>query len=425
MGPIDEAAGVILIVLLILLILFYFRGGFRRRICYNLQNTPETQDLHFYAVVTGLTSSLPSQAEVIEFFVKPEEIYAARQKAIRSAQQSIHFETFYVTPGRRADEFAVAVMERARAGVKVQMIVDHLGSVSMPDRYWRSLRSAGVEVGFFRRFSWRAPFDYNERTHRKLLLVDGQLALIGGAGISDAWDGEGDTGSNAPWRDFEVQYRGPIVNLLEGVFMENWANVGGTLDLSPQIFREIPAQGSVAFVTTGNFSLEDSSLRVLFHVSISAARRRLWIASPYFVPDFYTKKALIKAYKNGVDVRILTMGPYNDKSVIYYAARENYQDLLANDIQIYEYQPNMMHAKAFLVDDQWVSHGSTNVDERSFFQNDEMNISMSDRTLAQAVERFLLESFEHSKLITLESWKQRSVWQQFQGRFGLLFRQLL
>jgi cardiolipin synthase A/B len=409
-----DLLGMVILVLLPALVLIpYFRGTFRRKIAYRMVNVPDTQERNFFLALAGLATSLPTQAQPTDFFVEADAIYAARLAAIRSAQRTIHFETFYMTPGRRADEFAIAISERARSGVKVQLIIDCHGSSSLPKRYWQSLR-----------FSWLAPLDYNARTHRKLLLIDGKVALIGGAGVSDDWDGKSDTGSDARWRDFEVRYEGAIVSLLEGIFMESWATVGGTLDLGTEVFRDPAPRGQTAFVTTGSFSIQNSSLRILFHASILAAQKRLWLASPYLVPDHNTRKALLEARARGVDVRVLTMGKHNDKPFVYYTARELYRDLIEAGVQIYEYQPNMMHGKVLLVDDRWISHGSTNVDERSFFINDELNVSISDPELAKQIEKFMLTSFSNSVRVTVDQWRQRPWSQRVRGQFGLIFRQM-
>ncbi|MBE9182192.1 cardiolipin synthase B [Oculatella sp. LEGE 06141] len=417
--------GIILATILAVLLVVYIRGGFRRKIQYKMRNVPGPEEPHFFRALVGLATSIPTQTYPTDFFVEADAIYAARQQAIREAERSIHFETFYMTPGRRADEFAIALMERARSGVSVQVVADEHGAKAMPTRYWQQLRSAGVEVGFFRSFDWKAPLDYHLRTHRKMLLIDGRVALIGGAGVSDEWDGKGKlTKSQTPWRDFEVRYEGAIVNVLEGVFMENWANSGQTLDLSPAIFEEFRDGGKPAFVTTGNFSLDDSSPRILYHTCIEAAKQRIWVASPYFVPDRYTQDVLMAASQRGVDVRVLTMGVLNDKPIVYHTARELYHRMLLKGVGIYEYQPSMLHAKVLFVDGRWISHGSTNLDQRSFFQNDEMNVSTNDANLVQWIEQFLTESFANSRHITLEEWQRRSLLEKIRGKVGLLFRQL-
>lgn len=417
---IDAISIAVLVLLLTIFAAMYVRGSFRPKPAFRITNVPNTADPTFFLAIAGLTTSLATQAQPVGFFVEADEIYAARLAAIRRAKRTLHFETFFVTPGRRANDFAAAVCDRARAGVKVRLIMDYHGSHTLPKDYWRSLRSAGVEFGFFRRFAWQAPLDYNARTHRKLLLIDGEEALVGGAGVSDMWDGK----PGAPWRDFEVHYRGPIVTLLEGVFMENWVSVDGSIDLSADVFRPHPPAGQTAFVTTGSFSLESSALRLLFHTSMAAAKQRLWIASPYLVPDASTRDVLIQACQRGIDVRILTMGKRNDKPYVYLSARELYGELLKAGVKIFEYQPNMMHAKLLLVDDRWVSHGSTNVDERSFFINDELNVSISDFDLASKMEQFLISSFANSLNVTFDRWRRRPLLQRIQGRIGLLFRQL-
>lgn len=415
----------VVVALLLLLFGLYLRGAFRENVKYRIQNVPDPEDEHFPTAIAGIANSLLTKGQATGMWIEADAIYASRLDLISRAQRTIHFETFFMTPGRRADEFAAAIIERAQAGVQVKLVIDCYGSKSLPKTYWKRLRAAGVEVRFFREFSWRAPLDFNARTHRKLLLIDGKEASIGGAGVSDDWDGRQDSGEYAPWRDFEAQFEGPIVSVLEGIFMENWASVGGTVNLSREVIQNSSQEGSLAFVTAGNFSMRESTLRMLFHTSILAAKQRLWLSSPYFVPEANIRNALLEAKRNGVDVRILTMGPRTDKPFVYYVARELYKEMLIEGIQICEYQPSMLHAKALLVDDRWVSMGSTNVDPRSFFENDELNVSLRDPRLIKEIEHFFLESFERSRCISLTHWRKRPIWQRVQGQVGLLFGNLL
>jgi len=403
----------------------YLGGTFRRRIIYRLKHAPKLSETRFPFVITSLSDSLTTSGHLTGFWVEADEIFAARLNAIHQAKHSIHFETFFMTPGRRADAFAEAIAQKAQAGVEVLFIADHYGAHGFPSSYWRRLRRSGVEVRFFHPFSWRSPLDYLERTHRKLLLIDSEQALIGGAGISDHWDGRKEAGEKAPWLDFEIALRGPIVSVLEGTFMQHWTYVGGVADVGDRVIRATTPEPSSIYVIPGDPSYRNSSVTALFHISFQAAQERIWLASPYLLPNDELQQDLIDADRRGVDVRILTMGHYNDKPYVYYASRERYLPLLEAGIKLYEYQPSMLHAKLMVVDGSWVSVGSANLDPRSLFRNDELNLSMQDADLCDRMEAFFLRALDASHLITVSQWKQRPYWQRLIGRTGLLFQRQL
>jgi cardiolipin synthase len=408
-----------------LLLALYLRGAFRKRVTYHIVEAPSTHDERFPHILEGLSGSLDTSGDPTDFWVEADAIFGARLAAIRKAQENIQFETFYMTPGRRADEFADALIERARAGVHVQFLVDKNGSNKLKDDYWDRLRQGGVEVRFFRCFTWRSPLDYFSRTHRKLLIIDGQCALVGGAGISDDWDGRREIGDAAPWLDFEIRFEGHVVGVLAGIFMQDWSAEGGALDLGRDIFREARnSQGPLMYVTTGSFSIESSPIKMLFHVSIHAARQRVWIASPYFLPEPSTRRALLDACKRGVDVRVLTMGPANDRGAVYKAARESYAELIEGGIQIFEYQPAMMHAKAILVDDGWASTGSANFDPLSFFHNNELNVSDADQRTRRHLDAFFDRAFSRSEQVTMAAWQRRPLGDKLIGKAVASFRMI-
>ncbi len=403
----------------------YLRGAFRPEPEYKITASPTIEDPRFPLSIVSLTNALPTYGRMTGFWDNVDDIYTARNAAIRSAQRSIRFETYFMTPGRRADEFAAALIERAQAGVEVQMLIDDFGTNSLPDEYWQQLRNAGVEVRFFRQFDWRAPLKYNSRTHRKLLIIDSQQVLIGGAGVSDDWDGDPDIGDTAPWLEFEVSYEGQVASLLEGNFFQNWAYTGGELNLGPDTIPAKPNEGAPLFVTNDTSTLSESTIRLLFQISFLGAKERVWIGSPYFIPEANTRQALIQAKQNGVDVRVLTMSSRNDKPIVRYAARENYEELLAAGIQICEYQPSMMHAKLALVDSSWVSTGSANFDPRSYFHNDELNISTQKPELIENVASFFEDAIAKSHCLTYAEWQQRPLTERVMGQLGLIAKPLL
>ncbi|WP_414545564.1 phospholipase D-like domain-containing protein [Nostoc sp. CCY0012] len=425
--------GSIIFLLVFVLVLLYLRGSFREDVEYKIINVPSVEDTRFPLLLVGLTNAVTTNGQLTGFWVGPDDIYAARLEAIRNAKRTIRFETYYMTPGRRADDFATALIERIQAGVKVQILVDDYGTKAIKDKYWQRLRKAGVQVQFFRKFNWRSPLEYNSRTHRKLLLLDSQQAMLGGAGVSDQWDGDPDISDGlrrsvargAPWLDMEISYSGEIASILEGQFMQNWAYVGGTVDLGQDLIQPQPESGTTLYIKDSTSQLNESTMRMLFQVSLLAARERIWISSPYFLPDVNTRNILMRARKNGVDVRILTMGRKNDKPLTYFASRELYDKLLQVGVQICEYQPSMNHAKVILIDNHWVSAGSANFDPRSYIHNDELNVSTNIPELINKVDSFFENALINSRYITHLHWKNRSVSERIKGRLGLIFKPLL
>ena len=403
----------------------YLAGAFRATQDYAIANIPSLHDPRFALSIEGLANSADTTGHLVGFWPTVDEIYAARTAAIAQAQHLIQYETYYMTPGRRANAFAEAITDRALAGVKIQLLLDHQGTSKMPQIYWRRLRNLGVDIRFFRQPNWRAPLEYNARSHRKLLIIDGERVYIGGAGISDCWDGTEFAHDTCGWADFELAYEGEVVSLLQGKFMQNWACTGGDIDLKEGLHAAKKVGTTTLFITDNASTLNESSIRLLIQMQILTATQRLWIGSPYFVPDHNTTACLIQACKKGVDVRILTMGAATDKTMVHLASRELYGPLLRAGVKICEHQPSMMHAKFVLVDDDWVSTGSANFDPRSYFHNDELNISGAYPELAQKVEQFFFNALENSLCLTPETWQQRPMAQKIQGQIALLFRNLL
>jgi cardiolipin synthase len=399
---------------------FYLQGHLTPRASLKFGELPGVEAPHFPDAIASLTNSIATSGRVTQAWNKPEDYFQARLDAIKGAEKVIRFETFYMTPGRRADDFAAALIERAKAGVKVQLLVDAAGA-ALPEDYWTQLEAAGVEVRKYHPFEWRSPLRYNARTHRKMLVVDGRLAITGGAGVSDLWDGNPRRGERAPWVDWEFQLEGPVVSTLEGVFMQHWSALGGSVSLPPQV--EAPRPGDTPMlVTAGDPADDESAVRLLYQATLRAAKKRLWIASPYFLPDASARQTLIEARKRGIDVRVLTEGPLNDKPYAYHAMREQYGDLLTAGVLIAEHQPSFMHAKALLIDDRWVCLGSANFDPRSFHQNDELNFSVLDPALAGQVEAFFRDGFANSKNIEREDWQARPGQDRVMGRAAWWFR---
>lgn len=405
------------------LLVLYLAGGFQRPSVVSLEVPTDVSEQRRQRLLQGLTSSIAVSGRPTSFWSDIDAIYRARLELTRSATQSIDFETYIITPGRRADAFADAIVERAEAGVRVRILADAFGSRKMPDHYWQRLRTSGVQVSLYRPFDWRAPLTYNARTHRKLLLVDGRKAMIGGAGVSDQWDGEPDR-DRSPWRDLEIALEGPVVTVLEGLFLQNWIletrEVGLAVPTAPPASSDEPL-----LLTRGSFSLQSSNLGTLYHFHLATAQRRVWLAAPYFLPNASVYQGLLDAARRGLDVRVLTMGEKNDKAFVYRASRRLYGPLLRAGVRIYEYQPGMMHAKAVMVDHNRVIAGSANLDARTLLLNDELVVSYRSPWLGDRVEAFFEQSFSRSHRVELEEWRSEAWHEKLMGESALLLHRFL
>jgi len=407
---------------LIIFIGFYLRGAFREPIIYKAKNAPSPDDPEYPFLLASLTNSFITRGTITDFWNEASQIQSARLEAIAKAQQTINFETFFMTPGKRADDFAAALAERASAGVEVRLVVDHYGTKDIADKYWGRLRNAGVKVVFFNDFNWKAPLDYAGRTHRKLLLIDGEFGLVGGAGISDLWDGVEKNDDTQPWLDVEMRIEGEIIGILEGVFSQHWTFGNATADLSQHRFSAFKAKdrqqsadedkdrGDLMLAIPGaNPRIQFSPIKAFKYNNLICARKRIWLASPYFLPDDNSIDLLVAAKQDGVDVKILTTSARSDKKPVYYASYEHYGNLLKGGVEIYEFQPSMTHAKLLLIDDLWATTGSANFDPRSFSHNEELDICSAQPILVEGIRATFEKGFAQSKRISYQEWQQRSL----------------
>jgi cardiolipin synthase len=359
----------------------------------------------FVRLVAAVSDSEVHQADEIEVLTNGSSFYAAELAAVEMARVSAHIEVFIFQPSRIAECFIKALTARARSGVKVRIAIDAIGSLPTPDAYFAELRAAGGSVVRYQPIRWYTLKRFNNRTHRDLIIVDGKVGFIGGAGVSAHWD-EGE----APWRDTMVRVTGGVVTGLQTCFIENWLEATGEILAGPDSFpvRPAPNRGSPALVVISAPSPARSSrARVLFQLLLATARHSIDINSPYFLPDKSARAELMRAARRGVRVRVITPGPANNHPIARRASRRRYGDLINSGVEIYEYQPGMIHAKVLVVDGTWSVVGSTNFDSRSFDLNDEVNLAAMDAQLASR----LLDDFENdvaaSRRITYEEWHRR------------------
>ena len=344
----------------------------------------------------------------VEILANGDATYPRLWADLRAARQTITLQLYYCRPGRMADELKVILTERARAGVKVLLLRDAFGAQELTKEYISGLESAGVEVCDFRPTHWYELHKAQNRSHIRIVVIDGCIAYTGGFGIDDQWWGDGRRKES--WRDTNVRFQGPAVAQHQAIFVAGWAEAAQDLLIGPTMFPPAPAEppGTVLAAsvhcapTVGSTASERLSA-----VTITCARKTLWIANAYFIPDDDFRKMLVASAQRGVDVRILTTGPRTDTWVTLYASHARYEQLLAGGVRIFEYQPSMMHAKAIVADGLWSIVGTMNFDNRSFALNDESVVTAWDAGVASKLEELFLADLEYAREITLEEWQRR------------------
>jgi cardiolipin synthase len=315
----------------------------------------------------------------ITTLVNGEQIFPAMLSAIRSAQHTINFETYVFWEGHVARDFVEALADRARAGVKVNVIIDALGTHKLGKENVNRMRDAGVNVFKYHTILWIDPRRYNYRTHRKLLIIDGKEAFIGGVGIADEWAGNGQ--GKGKYRDNQYKVTGPVVAQLQGAFVSLWLRSKGDLLYGPDYFPPLTATGDYPAQTV-NSSTWDGNLDFMYRLAIASAQKTLRIENAYFLPDKLIRDELTAAAKRGVKVEILVPGDWIDSKLIKMASKKHYPELLKAGVKVYQYQKAMLHVKLMIVDDVFVSVGSGNFDNRSTRLNAEANLNVHDARFA-------------------------------------------
>lgn len=335
-----------------------------------------------------------------------DEIFPAMLDAIRNAKKTVLFETYIYWSGDIGRRFADALLERARAGVKVHVLVDWVGSAKMDESLVAEMERGGVEFKRFQPLRWYNLGRLNNRTHRKLLIIDGQVGFTGGVGIADVWLGNAQ--SPYHWRDSHFRVEGPVVAQMQGVMLDNWVKTTGRVLHGADYFPPLKPAGehrAQMFSSSPNGGSE--SMLTMYLLSITAAVKSIDIAASYFVPDELTRATLMEAVKRGVRVRIIAPGKYIDTAIVRRASRGLWGELLEAGIEIHEYQPTMYHTKVMIVDGLLVSVGSTNFDDRSFRLNDEANLNVYDAGFAARQTEVFEADLKKSKRVTVAAWDDR------------------
>ncbi len=346
-----------------------------------------------------------------------DEIFPAMLQAIRAAKTTITFESYIYWAGDTGREFAQALAERARSGVKVHVLLDWVGSAKMDGALLDTMKSAGVQIHKFHPPHWSHLGRLNNRTHRKLLVIDGRIGFTGGVGIAPLWTGNAQDPDH--WRDTHFQVEGPVVAQMQAVFLDNWIKVSGEVLHGAAYFPPLtPAGAGLAQMFSSSPSGGSESMQLMYLLAITAATRSIDLSAAYFVPDGLTSDALVAAMKRGVKLRIVVPGPHIDSETVRSASRARWGDLLAAGAQIAEYQPTMYHCKVMVVDGLLVSVGSTNFDNRSFRLNDEATLNVLDTEFAAQQTRIFDDDLKHARLVGLAEWRARPWRERLAERFA-------
>jgi cardiolipin synthase len=365
----------------------------------------------FYPTLAAHTDAAIVSGNRVELLFNGDQIFPAMLEAIRSAQKSITYQQYLYEDGAIAHEMAEAFAERCRGGVQVKILLDSLGSSSLPQDIPDLWKKSGCQLEWFERikvFQFITPWEllnYNHRSHRRILVVDGKIGFTGGHAVSDAWTGDGRTPEH--WRQTDVRVEGPIVQQLQAAFVESWRRTTGNVLGDSSYFPALDLPGKVYAQIVKSSPLSGSfGTYLLFLLSITSAQKSIHIANPYFFPDIRIEEALINAVKRGVKVVVLTPEK-GDHAATSSASHGGLGPFLLGGVEIYEYKPALMHDKAMVVDGVWATVGSANLDYRSLAINEEINLVVYDAAFAGQLEKSFQEDLKYSKKLTYEAWNSR------------------
>ena len=381
----------------------YRRAGGRG---FDIIDAPPVGSPEFARLIEALTGAPLRLGNRVEVLRNGCRIFPAMLDAISKAESTIDFATYAYWTGDIAPEFANALCDRAKAGVEVNVLLDAVGASKMDRSLVDDLERSGATVEWFRPPHWYALEKINNRTHRKILVVDGSVAFTGGVGIAEEWTGDCEDPDH--WRDTHVRVEGPVARDILGGFLENWAEARRSILTG----RHLPSvegfdDGVRAQVTRSSAKKGSTEAEQLFYTTIESAREKLWITTAYFAPRQAFVDILKDAVQRGVDVRLIVNGPHIDHALVRRAGHISFGELLEAGVRIFEYQRTMLHAKVTVVDGVWSSIGSINFDNRSFALNDELNLSMQDEGVAREFEAHFEQDLADSMELTAESWSER------------------
>ncbi|WP_370653270.1 phosphatidylserine/phosphatidylglycerophosphate/cardiolipin synthase family protein [Lacisediminimonas sp.] len=407
---------------LIALVIVNFQGGETEFEPIDRQySTDDPQFLRSLGVMLGPPIVAGNRFDALQ---NGDQIFPAMLEAIGNAKRTICFETYIYWSGDIGQRFAQAFAQRARAGVKVHVLLDWVGSSKIDDSLIDMMRAAGVEVRYYHPLRWYQLGRINNRTHRKLLIVDGRVGFTGGVGIAQEWTGSGQ--DPAHWRDSHFRVEGPVTAQMQAVFMDNWIKTTGRVLHGEDYFPDLQAVGTgAAQVFSSSADGGSDSMQQMYLLSIVAASRSIDLAMAYFVPDQVSRAALVAALRRGVRLRIIVPGPHMDAEAVRQSSRGLWGELLRAGAIIAEYQPTMYHCKVMIVDQLLVSVGSTNFDDRSFKLNDEANLNIYDAEFAHQQTVIFEQDLEKSRPVTLQKWENRPILEKAREGLAALLQPVL
>lgn len=387
---------------------------FTPHIPFHIEADVDAESDHFVHVLESTCQTHLEPGNRVEILTDGDAFYPAMLDAIRNARETVNMECYIFKKGEIGERFIDALAERARAGVRVSLVMDAIGSFGAYRRSARPLRAAGCRVEPYQRFNWYRLSRLNNRTHRELLVVDGTVAFVGGAGVADWW---AQSRRRKPmWRDMMARIEGPVVSDIQGILAENWMECCGEILTGPETYKpHKKADDVAAFAIKSSPADRSTASRALFQTLIEGANASVQIQTPYFLPDKAFRAALRRTAGRGVQIAVIVPGSHTDQHWVRLASRRNYGSMLRVGIKIYEYEPGMTHVKALLVDKLWAVIGTTNLDNRSFEHNDEVNVAMRDRGITARLLRDFECDCARSREITYDEWRCRPLWEKLIG----------
>ncbi len=409
----------ILVIVIILLLLIIWSIKQHREPRLNIHTDAPLVDL--LPSLAGLTHATIVKGNAVDVF-ENGAFFDALLADMRNAKRSLHFETYLWEEGEISRRVTAALAERARAGVRVRVLADASGCDRMGEAAPRELRAAGCDLRMFHKRHWRKIGLQNERDHRKLVVLDGRVAFIGGHCIKDNW--LGDAQDKEHFRDLSVRLRGPIVQAAQSTFSENWVEESGELFTGDDVFPEIEPQGDVAAHIARVKPMGSApAVKILYHLVICMARKRILIQNPYFLPSLPAIEALGEAVARGVDVRVMVpAATASDMPLVQHAAHRNFDKLLAAGVRLFEYQKTLLHQKVITVDGVWCAIGSSNFDDRSLEINDEISAGFRHEGLATQLEQIFLRDMQQCVELKAGQWAKRGLWHRWRDNASYLLK---
>lgn len=421
----SESLRIVAVIAILAICVMVLVGLFAPGLRYSLVNpiAVPIDSAAFLNELEPLVNSKITRNNEIEVIENGDHFYPAELEAMRQARHSVNIEAYIFHKGKLTDEVLQVLTERARVGVHVNLVLDAAGSFSTRKSYFKALKEAGGNVDWYHRLRLHNWFIVNNRTHREITLIDGSTAFVGGAGYADWW--RYGTKSEPLWRDTMVRIRGDAVRAIQGTFLENYLEASGKIldggDYFPPPAIPDPGKKTVLVITSTPSSGGSTRARVLFQTLIAGARKSIYISTPYFLPDRSMTDELIHAAQQGVSVNIIVPGKHDDHTLTRSSGRSAYGKLLKAGAKVYEYEPSMIHAKIAIFDGVWSVVGSTNLDNRSFGINDEVNVAVLDPEIASRLTHDFEEDTQQSRRVSLEDWQKRPLSERLLEMVGWVF----